>query len=306
VKFKQNERPVFRELNKSPFILHPIRESPNKPWHKVFLIIQIVLGGVELPNDKDSHSIRLQFSTTKKMVLETMQRLARCFVDCRGAENNAIGTKLGLELSRALAAGCWEGRPTQLLQVPGIGPVGMRKLVSQDVRTVSQLADLDYMNIERLLSRNPPFGKKTEDILQGFPRLSLDISVMKHNRGRDAAVADSAVTVQATLSFSNHSLPMWTSKTPWLTFMAETADGTLAYFWRGSLKKLNKNKSLELQFPVNVDGSAEVYCHFSCEEIVGTIVSRTLKLDKSQPQVAPNRPRETLNDDFHLIELLGN
>ena len=231
----------------------------------------------------------------KATIFEGMQRLTRCFVDCRGADGDldATGVKLGLELSRSLGAGSWEGRPTQLLQVPGIGPVGMRKLVSQGVRTVLDLASRSDMDIERLLSHNPPYGKATSQVLAKFPRLTLEMNVMGQKHlylGTQPAIE---VNVRAILGCVNVNGGWWTRAAqgtpvpPRITFMAETVSSTLAFFWSGTLKKLSKNGIHELGFSVMLTGGEDVIGHFSCENVVGTIVAK--KLGFNNPLPAPNR-----------------
>ncbi len=86
--------------------------------------------------------------------------------------------------------------------------------------------------------------------------------------------------VKAILGYANEQGQLnWDSKyPPRLTFMAETSAGKLVYFWRGTMKQLAKENSPSLTFTVTLADSREtVACHFSCEEVVGTIVSRVLE-----------------------------
>lgn len=237
--------------------------------------------------------MRRQLMVERKLIFERLNRLIRAVIDCKGHDRDSVGTKNALELARALAAESWEGRATQLTQVPNIGPAGMRKLASKDIRTVLDLADKSPEDIERLMSRQPPFGKNLQAHLERFPRLAMEV-VMVGKKIQPRSQEPVTIDVKATLRYLNRKgLPNWLQRVPALTFLAESNDGTLVYFWRGSMKKLEKPSGFELKFSVGLrDVHDCVTCHFSCEEIVGTIVSQTLK-PNLPVSVFPNRPLAT-------------
>jgi ATP-dependent DNA helicase HFM1/MER3 len=269
--------------------MYPIKEAVNQTRHKVSLMIQAHLGCVQYPDSSDAAKARRQLMMERKLVFERLNRLVRAVIDCKGHDRDSVGTKTALELARALAAESWEGRATQLTQVPNIGPVGMRKLASKDIRTVLQLADKDYDEIERLMSRQPPYGKNLQAHLDKFPRLAVEAVIVGH-RVQPRSEEPVLVEVKATLRYLNRKgPPNWLSRVPALTFLVETGDGTLVYFWRGSIKKLDKQAGFELKFSVGLrDVKDHVVCHFSCEEIVGTIVSTTLE-PKLPASIFPSR-----------------
>ncbi|GAB1315431.1 ATP-dependent DNA helicase MER3 [Madurella fahalii] len=277
-RFKPAERSLFREINQSPLILFPIKETVNQTRHKISLMIQAHLGCVQYPDSPEAAKVRRQLMVERKLVFERLNRLIRAVIDCKGHDRDATSTKNALELARALAAESWEGRATQLTQIPNIGPAGMRKLASKDIRTVLELVDKEYDEIERLMSRQPPFGKKLRVHLERFPRLAMDV-VMVDKKIQPRSQEPVVIHVKATLRYLNSKgLPNWLGRVPPLTFLAESGDGTLVYFWRGSMRKLESQSGFELKFSVGLRNvNACITCHFSCEEIVGTIVSRTLK-----------------------------
>ncbi|KAK0670172.1 putative ATP-dependent DNA helicase [Cercophora samala] len=294
-RFRPAERPLFRELNQSPLIVYPIKEAVTQTWHKISLIVQAHLGSVQYPDSAEAAKARRQMILERRIVFERLNRLVHAVIDCKGNDYDAIGMKNALELARALSAESWEGRVTQLTQVPSIGPVGMRKLASKGIRTVLELADMDSVDIERLMARQAPFGMTIKSSLEKFPRLSFDLMLVSHKcqpRSTDATVE---VEIRANLRYLNRlGPPYWKNKTPNINFLAETSNGTLSFFWRGSMRKLevNKESGYELKFSVglqNVDD--DIVCHFTCEDIVGTMVSKTLKhnipASKFPKRVAP-------------------
>ncbi|KAK3291195.1 uncharacterized protein B0H64DRAFT_44294 [Chaetomium fimeti] len=277
-RFRPAERQLFREINQSPLIMYPVKETVTQTWHKVSIVIQAHLGCVQYPDSGGAAKMKRQLMIERKLVFERLNRLVRAVIDCKGYDRDSAGTKTALELARALAAQSWEGRPTQLTQVPSIGPVGMRKLASKDIRTVLELADKDYDELERLMSRQPPFGRSLQTHLDSFPRLDVTAVVVGHRvqpRSEDPVL----IEVKATLRYLNRKgPPNWSNRVPALTFLAETENGILVYFWRGSIRKLDKQAGFELKFSVGLRHvNDRVFCHFSCEEIVGTIVSTTLE-----------------------------
>lgn len=269
--------------------MYPIKEVVTQTRHKVSLMIQAHLGCVQYPDSSEAAKVRRQLMMERKMVFERLNRLVRAVIDCKGFDRDAAGTKTALELARALGAESWEGRATQLTQVPNIGPVGMRKLASKGIRTVHQLAEKEYDEIERLMSRQPPFGKNLQGQLDKFPRLGVDVAVVGH-RIQPRSEEPVVIEVKATLRYLNiKGLPTWLNRVPVLTFLAERSDGTLVYFWRGSMRKLDKEAGFDLKFSAELrDVEDHVSCHFSCEEIVGTIVSRTVE-HGLKPSIFPAR-----------------
>ncbi|OIW25384.1 P-loop containing nucleoside triphosphate hydrolase protein [Coniochaeta ligniaria NRRL 30616] len=276
-KFKPADGPIFREVNKSPFILYQIDENVTKTWHKISLIVQLHLGGADYPDSSESQKQRHQLRIEKKGIFERLQRLVRCVAECKGHDCDSVSTKTALELARSLAAGAWEGRPSELLQIPQIGPVNMRKLISQGVKTVKDLVHKNCGELEHLLSRKPPAGKMMSDKLKTFPLLGFDLAIPSR---KYMSVSGDVVPVPvvATLRYFNQTgLPKWNDRVPSATFVAETTAGLLVYFWKGSLNKIKNDTGLELRFSADVTAvNQRIVCHFSCDEIVGTMVTKSL------------------------------
>jgi ATP-dependent DNA helicase HFM1/MER3 len=271
---KPQERPFLREFNKSPFIKYPIKETVSTTAHKISLMIQIQLGGIEHPADKEFAVVRRQFLTDKGIIFDRIQRLIRCVIDCKAFDCDAISTRHALDLARSLVAEYWESSNLQLRQIPQMGPAAVRKLVSNDVNSIEKLMKKDTATIERIMSKNPPYGRKTKDLLMGFPCLNLTSEIM----GRAASKPGQSpkISVKVVLGYDNDKIPVWRGKKPSLTFMAETTDGKLVHFWRGNIMKLENG--YELKFNVELSGSdEEIKCWVACEEIVGTIRSCVLK-----------------------------
>lgn len=247
--------------------------------HKASLLLQMALGCVDLSDVPDV--IRRQITLETSLLFERLHRLVRAVIECKASDLDGVTCRVALDLARSMAARAWEGKSMQLTQVAHIGPVFMRRFVASGITTVRDLAEAGASNIERILSRNPPFGKKMADELAHFPRLTVEARVATENPRSFKPGMQPMVRVDAALGFSNtFGTPKWRGKIPSVTFMAETTEGSLAHFWRGSMRKFKEEDKhkLSLQFEVELRSvSEEIICHFACEDIVGTVVTRKLK-----------------------------
>lgn len=247
--------------------------------HKASLLLQVALGCVDLSDVPDV--VRRQITLDTSLLFERMHRLVRAVIECKASDLDGVTCRVALDLARSMAARAWEGKSMQLTQVAHIGPVFMRKFVASGITTVRDLAEAGASNIERILSRNPPFGKKMADELAHFPRLTLEARVATEDLRSFKPGMQPMVRIDAALGFSNtFGTPKWRGKIPSVTFMAETTEGFLAHFWRGSMRKFKEEDKhkLSLQFEVELSSvSEEIVCHFACEDIVGTVVTRKLK-----------------------------
>ncbi|PQE15657.1 hypothetical protein CJF30_00006078 [Rutstroemia sp. NJR-2017a BBW] len=274
LRMKPNERSSLREFNKSPMLKYPIKENISMTSHKIFLMVQIQLGGLETLSGNDFRVISRQFAMETGLILDRFHRLIRCVVDCKAIDCDGISTRCALDLARSVSAGYWENSSLQLRQVTHIGPALARKLASNNVTTVEKFANLDTSGIERVVGRNPPFGKKMKDELARFPQLKLTAKLT----GRAFSKAGTApkVKVSVIIGYRNKQVPQWHGKIPAVTFLVDTSNGALAHFWRGNIKRLSNE--YEIKFNVELSSpSDEIKCSISCDEIIGTTQSCVLK-----------------------------
>lgn len=262
--------------------------------HKASLLLQATLGCVDLSDVPEPARRQIALDTT--LLLERMHRLVRAIVECKASDLDGVTCRVALDLARSMAARAWEGKSMQLTQVSQLGPVFMRKFVASGITTVHDLANACASNIERILSRNPPFGKKMADELAHFPRLTLEARIATETPRALDSDRQPVARIDAILGFSNTiGKPKWRGKIPSVTFMAETTDGVLAHWWRGSIKRFKEeeNHKMSLQFEVGLNSvTEEVVCYFACEDIVGTLVTK--RLEHGLPASAfPSRKRST-------------
>ncbi|KND88199.1 ATP-dependent DNA helicase MER3 [Tolypocladium ophioglossoides CBS 100239] len=278
---KQADRGFFREINNHTAIPYPISENISEPWHKAFLLVQIDLQRTWWPN-KISAKARKDLLQERGRIYILLDCVLRCLVDIFGQRRDGRGVSVALDVLRSIKAGIWEGSENELLQVEGVGLATMGKLVRAGVKNIKQLLKLEFYHIERLLSRNPPFGHKMLRQLANFPVLRLQFDIVDQYSPVQTSIAGTSKTAnldgplwiaRVMLGYENEEVPSWNKKAPGATLVIEGEGGRLIWFWRGSVKRLADGK--ELVVGLDVRKGEELKVAFACEEIVGTIIRNT-------------------------------
>jgi ATP-dependent DNA helicase HFM1/MER3 len=122
--------------------------------HKVSLIIQAVLGGVNHIADQAYH--RPQYNI----------------------DQDAVGIRNSLMLSRSLAARVWDDSPMVLRQIEQIGPVAVRKLVDARITSIDELSSTDPGRLELVLNKASPFGMTMHRRAEAFPKLRVNLQMV--------------------------------------------------------------------------------------------------------------------------------
>ncbi|KAG8628336.1 hypothetical protein KVT40_004209 [Elsinoe batatas] len=293
IRFRAKEKQLFKQVNEASSIKFPIKVNLSVQPQKVSLIIQAVLGGVELLAQDDSY--KFVFAAEKNKVFELGRRLIRCIIDCQISKGDAIGIRNSLMLARSLGAEVWDDLPLHLQQLQNIGPVSVRKLIGANIRNVEQIIACPPAKIEMALGRNPPFGITFIDQVKAFPRLRLAVRQVGQPVVRFGEPP--SVTLRADISFANERPPTHFSKQPiYVTFLAERSDGRSIDFWRDSAYNIGRgiDKIFRASF---LSFGQSVICSIACDEIAGTSVEATIEPDipasafRGLQPVQPNGPR---------------
>ncbi|EKJ70163.1 hypothetical protein FPSE_09689 [Fusarium pseudograminearum CS3096] len=278
---QKHETVFFRAINENTGIPFPISEFISKPWHKVILLVQIELTKSGWPN-KLKGEARKELHKELAQMCKLLDRVLRCLADILGERGDGRGLQTTLDLLRSVKARVWEKSNNHLLQVEGIGTAKKDRLVKANIKTIKDLAKMEFYHIERILSRNPPFGQTLLHKVAGFPILTLDFEVIGQYTpetptplpvsGTQAA-GESLWIARAVLGFTNEKTPSWNASVPWTTLVVEGGNGRLVWFWRGSAKRLTGSK--EMIIGLSAKSGEQLKVSFACEEIVGT----TVKMD---------------------------
>ncbi|KAL4729057.1 hypothetical protein ACLX1H_003465 [Fusarium chlamydosporum] len=292
---QKHETAFFRAINESTGIPFPIPEFISKPWHKAILLVQIDLMKTNWPNKLKGVARKELYQELGRMY-KLLDRVLRCLVDILGEKGDGRGVRTALDVLRSVKAGVWEESDNHLLQVEGIGSAKKDRLVKANIKSIRDLSKMEFYHIERILSRNPPFGQTLLHKIAGFPILTLEFGIIgrhtpeattpspaspnvfdnKHAVDTTQAASESLWIARAVLGFANEKTPSWKGCTPWVTLLVEGEGGRFVWFWRGSVKRLISDK--EIIVGMSAKSGEQLKISFACEEIVGTMVNKEVRV----------------------------
>ena len=148
------------------------------PVHKISLLIQTELGGIEFLDDEKFQKHKFTFQQDKAFVFNHLARLIRCVIDCQICLADSIGARNSLELARSFGGRSWDNSPLQMKQIDQIGIVYVRKLAGAGIASIEALESTDAQEIDMILSKNPPFGLKLLERLSHFPKPRVTVKMM--------------------------------------------------------------------------------------------------------------------------------
>jgi ATP-dependent DNA helicase HFM1/MER3 len=177
LRFRTGEKGPYREVNKSNLIRFPIPGTVDMVGHKVSLIIQSALSGVDLPVPSDARQLHMQYQQDQMTVWQAIKRLVRCIIDFSIHREDSITAQNSLMFFRSISAMGWDDSPMQMKQIENIGIASIRKLAGAGITSIEMLEETEPHKIESTLKKAPPYGRKLLEILKGFPKLRVSISL---------------------------------------------------------------------------------------------------------------------------------
>ena len=214
VKIKHQEKKLYKEINKSPFMRYP-SES------KVSSIIQYELGGLEFPNYNGAQKLQSSFLGDKFFVFKHVSRILKAMMDVFVEKKDAKSLiNLGYVM-RSIAAKGWEGSPNELKQLDTIGIQSIKKFVNHNVLTLMDAKMLSQTQIEQFLGLKVGAGAKLKKSLSLVPKIDIDA----HLNGSEVQISIRIEPV--TKLFKNETLFLQ---------VISSRDGKLVDFRRTSLK----------------------------------------------------------------------
>lgn len=178
VRFRSGEKTLYKTLNSANGMKFPIQIDIAQSAQKRSIIIQAELGGVEFPADEQSGKHKRQYQQDKAILFNHIHRLIRCVIDCQIHLQDGPATRHALELARSLGARVWDNSPLQMKQVPSLGPVAVRKLVTASVNSLEALEATEAHRINMILSKQHGFGEHILSLLKSFPKLRVSVKSM--------------------------------------------------------------------------------------------------------------------------------
>ncbi|PWY88402.1 DEAD/DEAH box DNA helicase [Aspergillus heteromorphus CBS 117.55] len=276
VRLKAGEKSLYKEINRASATRFPVNVDVALSAHKISLLIQSELGAVDLPDGEQYQKHKFPLQQDKTFVFSHINRLIRCVIDCQVALEDSITLRNALELARSFRARVWDDSPLQMKQIEQVGVVAVRKLMSAGISSIETLELCEPHQLDMILSRNPPFGRKMLDRLVEFPKLRVSVKMT----GKDTKPGSSVrIQFRAEIAFMNEKCPTYFRKRPvYVCFLAETSDGRMIDFRRMSATKLPNGQDILLGAELKGAGQF-VTCYAMCDDIAGTMRSAQLKPD---------------------------
>lgn len=272
MRFRSGEKASYKTLNQNNSIKYPIPVNLDLPAHKVSLVIQSTLGGVELSAEEQ----KFDFTSAKAAIFQHATRLVRCIVDCKLYLEDPVSTRNALMLARSFGAKVWDDSPLHVTQLDGVGMVTVRKLVNAGISSIDELELTDAHHIERALSRNPPYGTQLQQKARAFPKLRVSLEMMGEPFIRPGEYV--TVKLKADVGFMNENVPeKFQRKAVYACLLVETSDDKLLHFVRMSAKMLKNGHDI----PINANLSTptqSIRAYVMCDGIAGTLRHAVLKL----------------------------
>ncbi|GKZ45637.1 sec63 [Aspergillus brasiliensis] len=256
IRLKAGEKSLYKEINRSNAIRFPVNVDIALPAHKISLLIQSELGAVDLPDGEPFQKHRFTFQQDRTFVFSHINRLIRCIIDCQVGLEDSITLRNALELARSFGAKVWDDCPLQMKQIEQIGIVAVRKLASSGITSIEALELCEPHEIDMILSRNPPFGRRLLERLVDFPKLRVSVKMTGKETKTGIGVR---INIRSEVAFMNEKCPTYFQRRP-------------------VASKMPNGQEILLSAELKSAGQS-VTCYAMCDDIAGTMRSAQLKPD---------------------------
>ncbi|KAL0946540.1 hypothetical protein HGRIS_012747 [Hohenbuehelia grisea] len=305
IKMRASEKTPLNKLRRHDDIRFEVKKV-EKPWHKIFLLIQAVLGGISL-NSAEYKSGDSQPNLEAFSVFRHVSRIARAIVEVSIVKKLGAHVKSAMELLRCLSAKAWEDRPVVLRQIEQIGEKSLKVLAEHGISSIATLRRQDPLRLETLLNRRPPFGLEVLSSVEALPEYFLNVKPAHTSTsdGKGPVVVDLAIEcglvqqqwkAQKNKKAKGRSVNM-------TAILTLTSEMDFLDFRRISTSSLKEPKSFEVTAELTKP-SQSIIVYISSEAIAGVVVSATYKPEVS-PRLYPimdTRPRNLIEQELAVLE----
>ncbi|KAK0567856.1 ATP-dependent DNA helicase MER3 [Tilletia horrida] len=257
-----------------------IRFAPakvNGVKDKISLLIQAVLAGMSLQECLGSKAGGYSPTLDAFLVFRHAPRIVKAMFDIFLAKQYGQALHHAFSLLRCINGRSWEGKPTVLRQLEGVGEKTYKILSGSGILSVADVAATDPRRIEMLLNRNPPFGDKLVNNAKSFPHFHLDVEQVSHEVKEDgvqivvkvkAGLTDMGVKVKTTRKESRAAMAM--------CILTMSSDLILFDFRKMPLKKVTGDKEFKVTCKLQKP-SQRITVTAACDDIAGSAVRLELR-----------------------------
>ncbi|KAH9901512.1 P-loop containing nucleoside triphosphate hydrolase protein [Cubamyces lactineus] len=245
---------VYNKLRTHHDIRYTMKKI-EKPSDKVFLLIQAILGAVNL-SDPEYKTGETQPYTESIPILRHISRIARAVVEVAVMREAGLLVKNALEVLRCLNAKAWEDRSV---------------LAEHKVTTFAALRKMDPTHIENLLNRKSPFGQELLTTVNQLPQYTITITESDMSTQDDGV----EVTLSMECGLFRDTKPPRTKKAKkqkrWdmTLVLTLTSDNTFIDFRRISTAALRESRTFEVSAKLTKPSQSVIVYVTSARDLEG-------------------------------------
>ncbi|KAJ9105338.1 hypothetical protein QFC21_001707 [Naganishia friedmannii] len=179
MKLRNGEKVFYKSLAKDPDMrfLMPNGTSPSTSAHKVFLLIQMILGNVDWEPYKEQLKQGASGPTLDSYnIFRVAPRICKAIATVALQKEDGETLKNALALNRIISGKAWPNSAVIFRQIDSIGAKSITVLGAKGFTTFARLAKTDPRHIEMLLNRQTGFGNKIVTAARGFPEFHVTIT----------------------------------------------------------------------------------------------------------------------------------
>ncbi|KAM5532095.1 hypothetical protein V8D89_014259 [Ganoderma adspersum] len=307
IKFRSGEKQVYNKLRTHHDLRYTLKKI-EKPADKVFILIQAILGAVNL-SDPQYKVAETQPYTESIPIFRHISRIVRAVVEVANVRKAGTLLKNALEVMRCLTAKAWEDRSVVFRQLDDIGLKSLKVLAENNITTFAALRKKDPAFIEMLLNRKPPFGHDVLFAVNQLPQYRVSISEI------DASAKEDGVEVELSIQcglVQNLKAPglkksRKQKRRDMTIVLTLTSDSVFIDFRRISTSALKDVKTFEVRAKLTKP-SQSVIVYITSDTFAGVTISGSYKpkMDSSAFPVPDTRPQDTLARDLEGLEDVGD
>lgn len=304
LKMKQQNKKLYKSINENPLIMYPIKDKNiDQRSHKVNLIIQFELSGLEFPTFNGAMKGHYDFLIEKMMVFKNVPRILKAAIDVYVEKKDASTLVKMMELSRCIVARTWEKSSQVLKQFDGIGPVYAKQLMMKGIKTMNDAkTKLTRDKLEHFLGLKPGSGAKMMRSIERSPNLDLEIDQVK--------LTGNKVKFKVKVILKNNLNEVNLRANGCMVYISVVTEkgGIVLDFRRLPLKKAIGVKSFTLETELNSPND-HIIVYLNCDELAGLGKQMKIELvenyvkglyDKEivSPEVIEMNHDDEFSDDF--------
>ncbi|GHJ84263.1 hypothetical protein NliqN6_0665 [Naganishia liquefaciens] len=268
LKLRNGEKLFYKKLSQDPEIRYqlPNGASPTTAAHKVFIIVQMTLGNVDIePYKQDLKQGAGGPALDSYQVFRLAPRICKAMATVALQREDGETLKNALHLTRIMSGKAWPGTSVIFRQIDAIGAKSIKVLGLKGITSFYSLARTDPRKIEMVLNRQTGFGNKIVAAAQMFPVFT--VAIKQETQVSFDAVAPVDIHFRVDISVEGSLTEASKKKTQapqrTVSVLALLSDGTYIAYRKANVKTL-RPEDFTILLPAKIQ-----YSHQKFQIIVG-------------------------------------